>query len=700
MIIAPAHNKSSKWGFIFGNILALTLWCNASAQPSIRWDKTFGGERYEELNGLLVRPDGIIAAGSTQSGLTFGPPNDLSWNILITKFDFDGKLLWKHVYGGDQDDRLWNIIPTSDGGYLAGGSSYSGISGNKTEANRGVYDVWILKLDAQGVLQWDKTFGGDYQDELFAMQEKPGGGYYLGCNSWSDASGDKSENSRGIQDFWLISTDAWGNKLWDKTIGGNSYEQINDLELAPDGAIYLSGGTVSDANTGEMGPTTARGGMDFFLVKFDPETRTMLWSKRYGGTGEDYPYSLVVMPDGNLLLGGRSSSPPGPPMSDNNGKDAPFYGGNSDFWVIKLDKNGNKIKDWSFGGDDLDDLYAIQPTEKGGFILGGVTGSGITGNKGTGGLGGYDYWIVGVDADFNMMWDKTLGGTGNDALTRIALMKNGSMILGGHSDSNKGLDKSEDSQGLNDFWLVATLCDLEGNLIVDQTPCSRNPVKLDATQPNCPGCCYKWNTGSRESAIELPAGTHGTYFEFTYDPNFCIFRDTVAVSSDLPPSINLGTDTTALHGTVITIGSTNLNNQYLWNTGQTTPQIQITDSGTYTVTVTDVNGCTITDMIRVVFKKSGVWVPNAFSPNLDGINDNITIYSDESVKSILHFQIFDRWGDLIYSKTNVLSIPEYEGWDGTFRHKQAPIGVYTWTALVEYNDGTQEALQGDITLVR
>jgi len=172
---APS-NKLVVLRLLFALLLAVASRATAWAQPLISWDRVLGGESYEELNALEVLPDGIIAGGSTKTGMAFGNPADFSWNILVAKLDLSGNVLWQYTYGADQDERLWALIPTRDGGFLAGGYSYSGINGDKTEPSRGDRDVWIIKLDAQGQLQWDKTYGGLYQDELFTLLEMPAGG--------------------------------------------------------------------------------------------------------------------------------------------------------------------------------------------------------------------------------------------------------------------------------------------------------------------------------------------------------------------------------------------------------------------------------------------------------------------------------------------------------------------------------------------
>jgi gliding motility-associated-like protein len=688
--------------FLLSLLLAAAL--QSPAQPVLTWDRTIGGNSWDELNGLLTLPDGIIAAGSSRSGLPPGDPNDLSWNFFIVKLDFDGNVLWQRIYGGDQDDRLWAIIPTADGGFLAGGYSHSSVSGDKTQPSYGDMDVWIMKLDAQGQLLWEKAYGGLYRDELFALLEIPGGGYLLGCNSWSDAGPVKTEPSRGEQDFWLIRIDSQGNKLWDKTIGGSGYDQINDLAWSPDGQVLLSGGTVSDGGTGDFSAEPSRGGMDFWLGKFNLNTRSLTWNHRYGGMGEDYPYALHLSPSGKHFLGGLSGSGPAPPGPFNNGKDAPFYGGKSDYWLLELNLNGQKIREWSFGGTGLDDLYAIQENILGHLILGGVTDSGISGTKTSAPHGGYDFWLIGLDDNGNQIWEQTVGGTMNDALTQIASRPDGSLVLGGHSDSNIGFEKTENNLGVNDFWVLHYECGLVTEITQSGIPssCSHEPIVLNAEIPGCVGCIYAWNTGQAENLIEVPNSASDTFTVAVHDEFGCVAFDTAFVEIFPPPEINLGpSDTVVVQGKSLVIGSYNPDFQYLWNTGDTTATIHVTESGLYAVTVTDAAGCTAIAQIRVdVTQKGNVFVPNVFSPNDDGYNDYVGIFADNNVRRVITFQIADRWGELVFRRDDFLPTQETDGWDGDYREEPVSPGVFTWFAEIEYSDGGREVFEGSVTVVR
>src|SRR3954471_19481006 len=122
---------------------------------------------------------------------------------------------WDADFGGSENEQFSAAQQTTDGGYITGGYAESGISGDKTQDSRGSSDYWVVKTDANGVKQWDARFGGSSVDQLTCLQQTRDGGYILGGTSFSDAGGDKTQDSRGSSDYWIVKTDANGTKQWD-----------------------------------------------------------------------------------------------------------------------------------------------------------------------------------------------------------------------------------------------------------------------------------------------------------------------------------------------------------------------------------------------------------------------------------------------------------------------------------------------------
>jgi len=156
--------------------------------------------------------------------------------------------MWDKRFGGTEDDELRSFQQPTDGGYILGGSSESGVGGDKTQSSYAVYDYWVVKIDSFGNKQWDKSFGGTDNDHLSSLIQTIDQGYILGNWSYSGISGDKTQVSWGSSDYWIIKIDSLGNKEWDKDFGGTSTEEyFENINQTPDGGYLLSGMSYSTA---------------------------------------------------------------------------------------------------------------------------------------------------------------------------------------------------------------------------------------------------------------------------------------------------------------------------------------------------------------------------------------------------------------------------------------------------------------------
>ena len=423
-------------------------------QPSIGRDKTIGGANLDYLGGAISTEDGgYLLAGYSLSNAS-GDKSENSKGVndyWIVKIDAQYNKLWDKTFGGANHEGLASVISTPDGGYLLGGNSVSDISGDKSENSKDILggdvssgDYWVVKVDNQGNKVWDKTFGGNAADVLHYIVPTPDRGYLLGGFSESGVSGDKSENSKGERDFWIVKIDNQGNKLWDKTIGGSAGDELWRIIATADGGFLLFGNSLSD-NSGDKSENS-KGSSDFWIVKIDNQGNKV-WDKTLGGSDSESISDAILSSDGGYLLAGSS-------MSDASGDKSENGRGNWDDWVVKIDAGGNKIWDKTFGGDDLDGVTSAVSTPDGGFLLAGSSLSNASGDKSENGKGSLDYWAVKIDAGGNKVWDKTIGGTEDDNLVSTILTPDGSYLLTGSSNSNASGDKSQNSKGVFDYWIV------------------------------------------------------------------------------------------------------------------------------------------------------------------------------------------------------------------------------------------------------
>ena len=365
--------------------------------------------------------------------------------------------LWDKTFGGNGNDQLFDIITTPDGGYLLGGLSWSSISGDRTVSNRGSSDYWIVKVDNEFNKEWDKRYGGSAIDDLRAMAIAPDGGYLLGGFSHSDTNGDKSENNRQERDYWIIKIDNQGNKIWDRTLGGNHIDFFDYILPLPEGGYLLAGW--SRSTTSNERTAASKGGADIWAIKIDNQGN-IIWNKAFGGSDDEFLTDIDLTPDGNYILSGHSESGISGDKSTSN------LGGR-DCWFVKIDPEGNKIWDKSFGGNAHDNTFRLMVDTDGGFTFTAQSFSGISPDKTEANRGSGDFWVVKLDENGNKIWDRTLGGTGDDSPFEIIRTPDNGILVTGYSTSGIGFEKSEANQGSEDFWVVKL--DENGNKIWDKT---------------------------------------------------------------------------------------------------------------------------------------------------------------------------------------------------------------------------------------
>jgi len=434
--------------------------------PPIQWQNTIGGNSWDVLFSLQQTTDGGYILGGFSSSSISGDKTEnclVGWDYWVVKLDATGALQWENTIGGNSDDYLFSLQQTSDGGYILGGWSNSNISADKHENSLGEDDYWVLKLDATGVIQWENTIGGNGDDNLYSIQQTADGGYILGGYSFSNISGDKTENSLGLSDYWVVKLDATGVIQWENTIGGNGDDDLYSIQQTADGGYILGGHSISNISGDKT--ENSLGLNDYWVVKLNAGG-TIQWQNTVGGNGTDAFYSIQQTADGGYILGGRSGS-------DISGDKTENSLGGFDYWVVKLDATGNIQWQNTIGGNDYDAIYSLHQTSDGGYILGGYSDSNISGDKTEISLGGSDFWVVKLDGTGAIQWQNTIGGHNSDELFSIQQTSDGGYILGGESFSNISGDKTENSNGDYDYWVIKLAPE---TVPTDEGPCT--PAKL------------------------------------------------------------------------------------------------------------------------------------------------------------------------------------------------------------------------------
>ena len=377
---------------VFGMLLAASLsiglpFADQSQQalaegqaPQMEWDKTFGGADNEWGWRVQQTADGgYIIAGTTRS---YGAGIADVWLI---KTGAVGDELWNKTFGGLDFDRGYWVQQTSDGGYL--------IAGRTSSYGAGSYDVWLIKTDASGDEQWNKTFGGSESDYGYCVQQTSDGGYLIAGTTYSYGA--------GSEDVWLIKADASGDEQWNKTFGGSGYDGGYCVQQTSDSG-YITAGYTRSYGAGDR---------DVWLIKTDSDGNEQ-WNKTFGGSGDDYGYSAQQTSDGGYIIAGYTES---------------YGAGGDDAWLIKTDAGGDELWNKTFGGSGGDYSYSVQQTSDGGYTIAGETRSY--------GAGDYDGWLIKTDASGDELWNKTFGDSDYDGGYGVQQTTDGGYAIAGCTDS-------------------------------------------------------------------------------------------------------------------------------------------------------------------------------------------------------------------------------------------------------------------------
>ncbi|WP_310558292.1 T9SS type A sorting domain-containing protein [Flavobacterium sp.] len=441
------------------NYIFITLFssiiCFAQA-PTIQWQKSLGGTEFDVANAAVATSDGgIVFAGETNSAYgDTGANNNGRFNFWVVKMNASGVIQWQRSLGGTKNDKAYSIAETSDLGFIVAGFTSS--NDNDVSLNKGNSDYWIVKLSASGVIEWQKTYGGSGSEEANKIKQTQDGGYII-AGVTNSTDGDIT-TAKGNQDFWIVKLNADGDLIWQKIVGGSQNDQPMDLLVTNDGGCIVSGRT--DSTNGDVIKTSV--GYCGWIVKLNT-SGAIEWQKCY----ENGVMAMQYIPSLNeyIMIGYGEG-----------------LGGDS--WIAKINNAGTIIWQTSYGGSGYELGRAVALTTDGGFLTCGVTYStdgDVTNYKGSG-----DFWLVKFDKNGKLIWQKTMGGSGGDIPYAMTLSSLGEVILVGTTTSIDG-DVTQ-TKGKSDAWIVKLVSETlqNNNFNMDYFTLHPNPVSdfLHLTLPN------------------------------------------------------------------------------------------------------------------------------------------------------------------------------------------------------------------------
>jgi hypothetical protein len=356
------------------------------------WQHTYGDNTNHFGSGVQQTIDGgHIVCGSKESG-------NGNTDVYLLKTDASGVEQWSNTFGGSGNDYAYYIEQTTDGGYI--------MCGVTSSFGNGLDDIYLIKTDGNGVESWSQTFGGSNNDKGCSVQQTTDGGYII-C-------GFTSSFGNGLDDTYLIKTNANGIESWSQTFGGSNYDQGWSVQQTTDGGYIVSGLSMS----------FGLGNIAVYLIKTDA-SGVEQWNQTYGGSASDLSICVQQTIDGGYIIAGQTNS---------------FGAAGDNMYLIKTDVNG--VEEWekTFGGDNRDVSMSVQQTIDSGYILCGSTKS--IGN------GNYDVYLIKTDENGIESWSQTFGGNEDDGGWFVQQTTDGGYIICGDTESFGG--------GESDLYLIKT----------------------------------------------------------------------------------------------------------------------------------------------------------------------------------------------------------------------------------------------------
>jgi uncharacterized delta-60 repeat protein len=343
---------TSTGGTVVGGVVYLSIATGDHDAWLVRLDGSGNPAWQKRFGGAAV--DAIYCVSDAPTGFIAG---GATWSfgaggadLWLLRVDENGALSWQKTYGGAGDDYVARVRRTSDGGFI--------LAGGTTSFGAGLYDAWVLKLDGAGAVAWQKVYGGAYDDFFQDIVPTADGGYIAaGIHRWSSVSGGP--------DFWVVKLNSDGTIAWQNRYPTTGYEQLNAVAQTPDGGYVAAG----------MTDASGAGFYDTWVLRLSAGGATV-WQKTYGGAQWDEARSLGLTSDGGFIVAGYTQS---------------FGAGRADAWALRLTGDGSVAWQKTFGGAENEELNWIAQAPDGDFIALGQTASF--------GASSYDLWLMKIGGD-------------------------------------------------------------------------------------------------------------------------------------------------------------------------------------------------------------------------------------------------------------------------------------------------------------
>lgn len=384
-----------------------------------------GGSDEDFGTSVIQTSDGgflVVGSFSSVDG-DFGGRSIGSQDLFAMKLNAAGNIDWLRSYGGNNIDGATDVIEDSAGNFVIAGFSQSN-TGNFTGLNRGNLDAALIKITPDGTFLWARSFGGSSNELATAVVEGPNGGYVLTGNTRS-VDGNFSNRSNTSSDIFLILTDFNGQPAWFRTYGGTADDEGLDLTITAQNRIAVTGFFESSNGTFS---NLQLGGASFFVLETELNG-SLSGLTTYGGSGNDIANSIIATADGGFAVAGASNS--------NSFHFDGLNRGDYDAFIMKL--NAGRSIEWvnSFGGSGFDQAFTVIQTLEGDYRIAGESNSN-DGNLENLNRGNLDLFLISVSSDGDVMFTRSIGGSDDDSAQSLIELTNGNFALTGYTRSTDG----------------------------------------------------------------------------------------------------------------------------------------------------------------------------------------------------------------------------------------------------------------------
>jgi hypothetical protein len=352
----------------------------ATLSAQEQWVRRYGLEGSDRGYAIDVCSDaGYIVSGRTTSFSEYNFED-----MFLLKVELDGDTLWWKNYGGEYDDRAYSVAKTSDAGYIMAGF---------TEVDTTDPDIYIVKTDSDGVMEWQKTYRAPGLDTVFCIRQTADGGYV--------AVGYTTSFGAGKSDVYLLILDSLGDTIWTRTYGGTENDEGHGVLETSDGGYIIAGSSSSMGGSWD----------EVYIVKIDG-SGVVKWERIYGGLYGDRALCISSTSDGGYIVCGYTLS---------------FGNGNSDIYLLKLDSVGDTVWTQTYGGTRDDVGCSVRQTADGGYIAAGYSASVGPADE--------DIYLIKTDEYGEMVWSRIYGGDKDDRSFQVHQTQDGGYIISGRTRS-------------------------------------------------------------------------------------------------------------------------------------------------------------------------------------------------------------------------------------------------------------------------